>query len=184
MSDFSFGDTDTEDAAVAEISGALKTDNTTRRTRYDELRAELTTPADRKSTLRLKVEGRPNLSIRFNTLLDYDRLQKWTDLCTNKKGKVDMRKLSLIILNSQCSGIFYKDVEMLDSEGEPLTFRHPEFRDMADALDPIGAITWTYGQDNDGEIMQVANAITEAAGYAEATLNDADDEGASSDPLG
>lgn len=153
---------------------------------FEEMRKQLTEPAveaNREVSIPCLAPGRKGFEIIYNVTLPYERIERWMKSCTNKKTNyVDMRRFALMVIVATQVGIKFKGVRMTDPKhGDDLVFNSAYMAQITGQLDKIGVITWLYGKDNDGELLQVANRITQEAGYTELDFDQAQEAG--DDPL-
>lgn len=139
-------------------------------TPFDLLREALQVEVDDKHKT-YPVPKRPGVSVQFNTAIDADRVDIWRKRSEKGKGRnreFDGMKFSLIVIANQCTGFFINGEEVLDGDGEPVTFRSPvirEFLRLPDIASFDLIIKKLYVAD--GHVISVADRIIEEAGFGE-----------------
>ena len=89
----------------------------------------------------------------------------WRKQSQNKSmtDNFDGLKFACIVVANQATTIFYKGVQAIDSEGDDLNFRNPNFLEMLGANKAVEGVRKLYGVD--GHIFIAADEILRAAGY-------------------
>jgi hypothetical protein len=130
-----------------------------------QLRTELSKPAETVKDITLRVKAHPSVSVKYNTDIDVDQLDKWRERArpNKKKDDINVILMNYFIMQSQCIGIFVNGEQALDERGDAITFISPEFLEMLNSLDVNGAIKALYVRDPD--ILKVGGDILKAAGY-------------------
>lgn len=143
---------------------------------YEDLRAALTAKVEVEPVV-YGVPTRPGVELRFLPDIEFDLLRGWMKAAArNKKKEFNPLAFAYMVISKTNTGVLFNGKEETDSEGNPLTVTHNEFRQMVGANEVSSAIHRLYG--NDGHIIQVAQKVVEAAGYDDMDM----EEG--SDPLG
>jgi hypothetical protein len=133
----------------------------------EQLRSELGKPSNAVKEVTLKVPSRDNLSVRFNTDLSLEQLDKWRIAARKnpKRDEIDILQFNLIVIVSQAKAIIFNGEVARDEDEKELNFRSQELIEMLGALDAKGAVKVLY--DRDADILKIGNEILEAAGYGE-----------------
>lgn len=146
-----------------------------------EVAREVTLPA-----INLSVPTRPDFGMRFDVNIASDMLVKWAKKAERgPKGKeeVDPRKFATMVILATHRGFLHRpegagveevpgsewEVVVSDTTDRPLTFADEDLLDLLGAASPEAALRAWYGSD--GHILQTAEDITAAAGYAEDDVN-------------
>ena len=113
----------------------------------------------------LQVPGRPDMTIKFDANIEAATLQNWRKACKNKAmpDQFDGLKFACIIIANQADEIHYKGEIAVDTKGENLNFKSPNFIEMLGADRAVDAVRKLYGVD--GHIFIAADEILRAAGY-------------------
>ena len=134
------------------------------KTVLDALRNELKREV-RSKPVTLSVPSRDEMTVTFNTNIEAGTLQMWRKQSQNKSmtDNFDGLKFACIVVANQATTIFYKGVQAIDSEGDDLNFRNPNFLEMLGANKAVEGVRKLYGVD--GHIFIAADEILRAAGY-------------------
>ena len=159
MADFNMVPEDDDDVELLTLKEeALET------TVLDSLKNELKRVV-KNDPLTLAVPSRPGMSIVFDTNVEATQLQHWRKASSDKSmpDKFDGLKFSAIIIANQALQVLYKNEIAVDTDGNDLNFRNPNFTAMLGNDRASVAVRKLYGVD--GHIFIVANQILSAAGY-------------------
>ncbi len=159
MADFNMVPDDDDDVELLTVK-----DDGPDTTVLDSLKTELKRIV-KNEPLTLAVPSRPGMAIVFDTNVEATQLQHWRKASSDKSmpDKFDGLKFSAIIIANQALQILYKNEIAVDTEGNDLNFRNPNFTAMLGADRASAAVRKLYGVD--GHIFIAANQILGAAGY-------------------
>jgi hypothetical protein len=144
----------------------------------DELRTELKAGVVIEP-IRLTVETRPNISLRYHPDVDTDKISHWQrrSQIKGRKDELDPKKMARFVVMDTCTGIFLRGIEVTKDGmegGEPVTLTDEAFVSLSGQLDLISAVDWLFGTDS--QLLQHAARIMNDAGYnADGSALDADD---------
>lgn len=141
-----------------------------------ELKEEVTV-----EPLRLKIEGRPNISLLYHPDFEMETIRHWQKRSAIKasKDEIDPMRFSKLVVMGSCVGIYLKGTEVRGDNGDSLRLNDREFVAMTNQVDASAGLDWLFG--NDAQILVHATRVLAEAGYnADGTTLDADDE----NPLG
>lgn len=139
----------------------------------DDLRAALAKEV-KSEPVTLVVSTRDDISVTFATNIMADTIKAWRKRCkdrTSESGHDEVR-FSATVLANQAIGVVVNDKEAVGSDGEGLSFRHAEFRQMLNASSALEAVVRLYSSDP--LVLATADEVLKAAGYGEEAVR-ADD---------
>lgn len=140
-----------EDSAFAELSAALGKQVT-------------------HEPVTLLVNGRENVAITFATVISADMLKAWQKKNkdrTSETGLNEVRLMATVIAN-QAIGVSINERPATGRDGEPLSFRHADLREMLGASSALEAVLKMYGGDaGHPAILATGDEILKSAGYGE-----------------
>lgn len=156
-----------------------------------DLREEVTEQITRKP-LRVRVpERRGNWMLELTVDIDdrvFARFQKLADRKGTKRSRgeaidladVSEAKLSALLLGHYCAGIYRGGRQLLDGDGDPMTFKSREWHELVGVNpgDPTPAATAAvkmYGGD-DGLLVQAGRALMRKSGWLDTAAEVDDDE--------
>lgn len=132
---------------------------------------ELTQEASRdlENIVRYAVDTRPGWFAEFSANVSLTEFQRWQKAATKGKGnnqKVDIAIISQLPLVEKNIAIYKRgnDGELnkvYGKDGNPLTFKHDEFRDLFGASDLVAATKFL----GDGLTVRMAQDLLDEAGY-------------------
>lgn len=115
----------------------------------------------------LAVLTRPGLTIRYATSVDMEHLQRWRKSAEDKSApdKFNLLKFSLLVLANTCKAMALRGQEPVGSDGKPLTFISRELSEWTGERRHLDIVRTLYSSD--GHVVQTAQEILDAAGYAD-----------------
>lgn len=144
----------------------------------DALRAELATDVT-EAELVIEVPTRRDTAVRFSTEVAWEELTAWRKRASSKGLRsaanpegVDLLRLAAIVVANRALAIVHKGTDVVGSDGEVLTFAHPELHAMTGADRAVDAVRAFYGRD--GHVQTAAGMVLDAAGYGD-ELTEVDD---------
>lgn len=132
----------------------------------DDLRAALAKEV-KSEPVTLVVSTRDDISVTFGTSIMADTIKAWRKRCkdrTSESGHDEVR-FSATVLANQAIGVVVKEKPAYGNDGEALSFRHAEFRQMLNASSALEAVMRLYGSDP--LVLATADEVLKAAGYGE-----------------
>ena len=135
-------------------------------TDLSRLRADLA--AESKTDVTLPVPGRPIYAVRFRTDVSGDELDRWRKTAKSKRhvDGIDAVKFAALILANTCLEVLRDGTPLLDSDGDPLTFRSVElWKGTLEASTAAGGVLKFYGRD--GHAVAASNAVLGESGWGE-----------------
>lgn len=147
---------------VAQFVGGNRRASSNTGSIYDELRQELATAPD-VEVVWWDVPARPTISIGYLPALDFDLLKSF--MKRNNRKDFNPLLFSYQILGYLCQGVRYNDQDVLDDDGQPITFAT-----MLSGKDTGDTISWVYGSD--GVVIKTAQELLSLAGYGDDTAED------------
>lgn len=142
----------------------------------EELRSEVTI-----EPIRLNIETRHHLSLRYLPDFEMEKIAHWQRRCTLKgrKDEIDPLRFSKLVLMDSCTGIFWKGQEVPNRDGDTMTLTDNELTEMTGQIDIGSAVSWLFG--NDAQIIAHATRVLREAGFdSDGSTLDADEN----NPLG
>lgn len=129
----------------------------------DSLREDFVEKEDARRK-RYIVPEREGYEVEYTTFVDYDQMQAWLKRSTDQKSFVGINELrfSTTLLANTCRGI-YRNGELIQHEGTPVTFTTEQFMDILGTYDAPSTIRKFYGLD--GHTISVAKQVLQDAGY-------------------
>jgi len=142
-------------------------------TLLDQLRTTLKKKVERPAVL-LDVPERPGLYIRVSPNITQNQMKSWRkNAGEDSKNGIDATKFATQVIAFTTTGFFLNGEEVLDDDGNSLTFAHPIVKEMTEASRPWpDAVVRLYGLDP--HVEAAALSIMEAAGWGDSV--DANDE--------
>jgi hypothetical protein len=127
-----------------------------------DLKAEL-----KADSIVLPVETRPGYSLRFDTDIPYEALEKWRKAAKDRKASngVDVSRLAALVIANKCIAILKDGRVLTDGDGDPLTFGSDEIRAMYDVLRAADAVKIMIGRD--ARMQAISDAVIGAAGWGD-----------------
>lgn len=137
----------------------------------DALRAELAQEVP-EELLTLDVPTRADTAVRFDTEVEWEELVAWRKRASSKANRsaanpegVDLMRLAAIVVANTAVAIVHKGTEVTGTNGEVLTFAHPELLAMLGVERAVDAVRKFYGRD--GHVQAAAGRVIDAAGYGD-----------------
>ena len=157
-----FGDDPAQPLDLAAHEGA--------RTPLEELRAELEEPPDLPPK-RWENPNRPNWAAAYRVDVDdhqFKALQRRSRIKGQRDARgepmVDEYRLGLLMLGTYNVEISRHGQVLRDSDGDPMTFRSPEWlTDIIACKDVAAGVRKFYGSD--GAVISTGRALMQASGY-------------------
>ena len=142
-------------------------------TLLDHLMTTLKKKVELPSVL-LDVPERPGLYIRVSPNITQNQMKSWRkNAGEDSKNGIDATKFATQVIAFTTTGFFLNGEEVLDDDGNSLTFAHPIVKEMTEASRPWpDAVVRLYGLDP--HVEAAALSIMEAAGWGDSV--DANDE--------
>ena len=120
----------------------------------------------------LPVPERAGVSVRFNANVEARTHRSWIKKAEIKepggKTSTDALKAAVLAISAQTEAILLNGVEVADKNGDFLTFKSPELRDLVglkDFADDHAVIRKFYGVD--AHVINTGSAIVDAAGFSD-----------------
>lgn len=135
---------------------------------FEEFLSDIQKDPDLPETIDLKVPGRNNFAVRYDTDLEMQQLDRWRKASTpNRKRPNDIDSLLLAqhVLTGACVGIVRNGELVKSPSGETLDFRSEAVLSSLGVLDPHAAIKKLYTKD--AYIISASNDVIAAAGFGE-----------------
>ena len=130
------------------------------------LRADLL--AETKTDTTLPVPGRPLYAVKFRTDVSGDELDRWRKTAKSKRhvDGIDAMKFAALILANCCLEVIRDGQALLDTDGDPLTFRSVElWKGTLEASTAAGGVLRFYGRD--GHAVAASNTVLGESGWGE-----------------
>lgn len=142
-------------------------------TLLSQLRDTLKKKVERAPVL-LEVPERVGLKLKISPNITQNQMKSWRkNAGEDTKNGIDATKFASQVIAFTTVGFVLNGDEVLDDEGESLTFAHPLVKEMTDAARPWpDAVVKLFGLDP--HVEAAALSIMEAAGWGESV--DANDE--------
>lgn len=174
---FDMGGVGLEDEVILpqDLSSPTKMENP-----LDALRETITAAVERPDLV-LAVLTRPGLTVRYATSIDMEHIQRWRKNSHDKTApdNFNMLKFSLLVLANTCKAMALRNTEPVGADGKPLTFISRELSDWTGQKRHLDIVRTLYASD--GHVVQTAQDILDAAGYADDEMEpDTDPTGPSS----
>lgn len=140
----------------------------------DALKASIT-EAVRRPDISLMVLSRPGLTIRYNTNIDMELLQRWRRSAHDKTAPDNfnvLRFMSLVVVNTALAFALNGE-EPVGANGQPISFASPEVAQWTGQKRVLDSVRSLFASD--GNIVTCGQQILDAAGYGDESM-EADDE--------
>ena len=113
------------------------------------------------------VPGRPGYAVRYDTAISLEEVDHWRRgaLRGKKSGDADPVLLAAIELASKSVAIIRNGEEVVDDDGDVVTFRSKSLLDALDVTKAADAVLKLYGRDI--HVTQTANALLRRAGFGD-----------------
>ena len=160
---FDVGSVGLEDEVVLpeDLSQPTQMDNP-----LDALRDTIEAAVERPDLVR-EVLTRPGLTIRYATSIDMEHIQRWRKSAYDKTApdNFNMLKFSLLVLANTCRAMALRGQEPTGQDGKPLTFISRELGEWTKQKRHLDIVRALYASD--GHVVQTAQDVLDAAGYAD-----------------
>ena len=141
---------------------------------YDQLRLELASNPDVEPLI-LGIPIRPTVEVIYSPDIEWDLFDAWMKRATrNKDKRVNPLLFASQVMLKTCIGIRINGKEVVNDDGEPITFVSVELQRMVNARSPQECLSKLYGK-RDGHIIQTSGKIVDAAGYGDVDIDDGGD---------
>lgn len=141
----------------------------------DELRSEASREVGGKTST-YPTHERPGWSVRYRADVEVSSLNVWRKRCADRSmpDGVDELKLACLILANHCDVLVQNGNDLVDEDGEPVTFGSSAFLESFGVTRAIDAVKKWYVSD--GHLMAASQELMFDSGFG--------DETASEDPTG
>ncbi|KWW97398.1 hypothetical protein LI90_4370 (plasmid) [Carbonactinospora thermoautotrophica] len=135
------------------------------RSDLDLLRQDLA--QHRVPDITLPVPGRDGYACRYRVDITGAQINELRRRCKSRKHEdgVDGIKFAALLLAHAHTGLIRQGRELYGSDGEPLTFRHPELLELLGVASASEAVRRLYGLD--GQVDAACRAVLREAGWGE-----------------
>jgi hypothetical protein len=125
----------------------------------------------------IRVPGRPGVTLMCDANIDSEVLGTWRKKSKDKRDVdgYNAKRFACIVIANQTKTVLWKGEPKNGRDGRALNFKHMQLLDMMGMPFAVEAVSTMFS--NDGQLIQAANSVLEAAGYAE------EDMGVDSDPI-
>lgn len=147
--------------AREQVSPAVKEE-----TQLEKLRSIITKKVER-NVVHIPVPERPGVSVKVSPNITQSQMKNWRkNAGEDSRNGLDATKFACLVIGHTTIGICIDDEEILDENGNNMTFGHPLILDMTETTRPVpDAVRALFGVDP--HVESAALAILDAAGYSD-----------------
>jgi hypothetical protein len=135
-------------------------------TQLQKLRGIVSKKVERPIVL-IPVPERPGVSLKVSPNISQSQMKAWRkNAGEDSRNGLDANKFACLVIGHTTIGIYMDDEEVFDSNGNNMTFAHPQILDMTESTRPVpDAVRVLFGTDP--HLESAALAILDAAGYSD-----------------
>lgn len=135
-------------------------------TQLQKLRGIVSKKVERSIVL-IPVPERPGVSLKVSPNISQSQMKSWRKSAgEDSRNGLDPTRFACLVIGHSTIGMFIEDDEVLDENGNNMTFAHPQILDMTDTTKPVpDAVRALFGVDP--HVESAALAILDAAGYSD-----------------
>lgn len=147
-------------------SGARSSSGPRPLTLRDELAAEIAREVSGEK-LTLKVKARPGWAVRYRCDVEVGQLNRWRKSASDRSmpDGLDELKLGATILANQAECLVKDGEDLLDDQGDLVTFTHPMMQELTGLTRPVDIVKRWYA--NDGHLVMASQEVLRESGYGE-----------------
>ena len=155
-----------EDTLTPKSKSAKSAPAPTVNTALSKLRETISKKVERTMVL-LEVPERPGVKVRISPNITQQQMKNWRKSAgEDSRGGIDATKFACMVIAHTTVGIEIDDQEVLDENGNEVTFASPEILEMTDTTRPLpDCVRAFFGVDP--HIEAAALAILDKAGYSD-----------------